>query len=208
MERVLGQGRVIQFSVPLHVKALDEKTSRPWHNYFSQSSFGIVLVDRVCKYLAGDAVDPELNYFAGVPPLVVPPPPPLAGPYTLHGPELAAAETNLAFNENGEKLAVAQATVPGNYLVKDAKDRSVAGFSVNVRPEESQLDRIPVTDFDAVWARTRSCRRTRKNLERRSARALGAAPGADALAHDDCPRFLVIESLLANRFYRVAGIRH
>jgi hypothetical protein len=124
----------------------------------------------------------------------------------LQGPNLTAAETNLSFAETGAKLAVTQATSTGNYLVKDAKNRTVAGFSVNVRPEESQLERVPVEDLDAVLGKDAVLPVGRKR------------PLQEALQGHWKPPLelmpwlmmivlvaLVVESLLANKFYKAAS---
>src|SRR5262249_38087799 len=50
VERPLGQGAVIQLTTPLDGRNVAK--NRPWHNYWSDSSFGLVLTDRVCRYLA------------------------------------------------------------------------------------------------------------------------------------------------------------
>src|SRR5262249_9215578 len=64
LDRVVGRGHVIQFTTPLDAR--DFNRNRKWHNYWGlDSSFGLVLEDQVCRYLAGDSTKPELNYFCG-----------------------------------------------------------------------------------------------------------------------------------------------
>src|SRR5439155_507287 len=83
------------------------------------------------------------NYLCGQVPQV-PLPAPLESPYTLQGPALTASERTLKTPGEGERLAVSQASAPGHYVVLDGKGRTAAGFSLAVRPEENDLERVPV----------------------------------------------------------------
>jgi hypothetical protein len=53
VEKTLDRGRVVLFTVVLDGRRFD-KDSRDWHNYWKDSSFGLVLVNQVAGYLAGD----------------------------------------------------------------------------------------------------------------------------------------------------------
>jgi hypothetical protein len=44
-------------------------------------------------------------------------------------------------------VAVPQASLPGNYAVSDGAGRKVAGFSLNIRPDESDLERVPAAEI-------------------------------------------------------------
>jgi hypothetical protein len=201
LERPLGQGWVVLFTVPLG--GLPVTGDDRWHNYWEDSSFGLVLTDRVCRYLAGDATPPEVNYFCGQPvqvALASPPPPP---PYTLQGPGLTAAETNLKALSGEGRLPVPQASQPGNYTVLDGKGRTAAGFSLNIRAEESQLDRVPAEEVEAVLGKGAVLQVDRKVSLHEALQGLRAPP-VELLPWLMMAVLLVltVESFLANRFYR------
>src|SRR5262249_4755725 len=63
----LGKGRVILFTTPLDDRQLvpGNPASPRWHNYWQDSSFGLVLADRVCRYLAGEEAAPDPNGLCG-----------------------------------------------------------------------------------------------------------------------------------------------
>jgi hypothetical protein len=192
---------VVLFTVPLG--GLPVTGDDRWHNYWEDSSFGLVLADRVCRYLAGDATPPEVNYFCGQPvqvALASPPPPP---PYTLQGPGLTAAETNLKALSGEGRLPVPQASQPGNYTVLDGKGRTAAGFSLNIRAEESQLDRVPAEEVEAVLGKGAVLQVDRKVSLREALQGLRAPP-VELLPWLMMAVLLVltVESFLANRFYR------
>jgi hypothetical protein len=202
-ERTVGKGKVLLFTTPLDPRRrLDPKkaASPQWTNYL-ESSFVVVLIDRVCRYLAGESAVPELNFRCGQTPFAAVPAP-REPPYTLAHPAMAGVERNLKIPETGPVLAP-QAAAPGNYLVRDGKDRPVAGFSLNVDPRESDLGRVPAEELNAV-------------LGKDAVLPVGrSASLADALAATRPPPVellpylmmlllvvLTLESLLANRFYR------
>jgi hypothetical protein len=200
LERTVERGHVILFTTPLDMRELDR--NRRWHNYWGlDSSFGLVLEDQVCRYLAGDSTKPELNFFCGQTPRV--PLPPSTPPYTLDGPGLAVAETNVKMNKGDTALSLPQAVAPGNYAVRDAKKRIVAGCSLNVRPQESELDRVPAEEIESVLGKE-----TLMQVGRTMSMKDGLA-GMQPLPLELLPWLmmtvlvvLTIEGLLANRFYR------
>ncbi len=147
-ERTVGRGHVLQLTTPLDFRDLDR--NRRWHNYWQDSSFGLVLVDQMCRYLAGDAVLPEVNFLCGQPVQLTVPLATASPPLTLQGPGLSLAEANLPAPDNTGRLGVAQAQVPGNFSVLDSKGGLVAGFSMNVRTEESNLEKVPKEAIEQV----------------------------------------------------------
>jgi len=209
LDRAVGRGHVIQFTTPLDLRELDRH--RPWHNYWGLgSSFGLVLEDQVCRYLAGDSMKPELNYFCGQTPRIplletgeaLAPPTP---PYTLDGPGLAVAETNIKRNDGDTQLALPQAVMPGNYAVRDANKRIVAGCSLNVRPQESELERVPVEEIESVLGQE-TLLQVGRTLSMKDALA-GMQPASFELLPwlmMTVLAMLTLESLLSNRFYRRA----
>jgi hypothetical protein len=204
LDRAVGSGHVIQFTTPLDTRDLER--NRKWHNYWAlDTSFGLVLEDQVCRYLAGDSTKPELNYFCGQTPRV---PLPLSldsPPYTLDGPGLAVAETNVKVNESDTQLSLPQAVVPGNYAVRDAKKRLVAGCSLNIRPQESDLERVPAEEIEAVLGKE-TMLQVGRTISLKEALAGMRPPPLELLPWLMMAVLVVlmVESLLANRFYRRA----
>jgi hypothetical protein len=201
VERPLGKGLVLQFTTPLDDRRLDG--ARRWHNYWEDSSFGLVLVDQVCRYLAGDSTLPPLSAFCGQAVQVPLPAPPPEPPLTLQGPGLTQAETNLKAPDAGGLLSVPQATAAGNYTVRDSKDRVVAGFSLNVRPEEGLLERVPAEEIEAALGKD-SVLQAGRGVSLREAMQSVKAPPVELLPWLMMTVLLVltVEGLLANKFYR------
>jgi hypothetical protein len=200
LERVVGRGRVLQLTTPLDFRELDR--NRRWINYWQESSFGVVLADQLCHYLAGDSLPPELNFLCGNP-VVLNLGPAAAPPLILQGPNLVLAEANLRSPGPDGRLAVPQATAPGNYAVVDSKGSPVAAFSLNVHAEESRLDRVPAEEIEAVLGpgsllqlgRAASLKTALEGLQPPPVEMLPWLMMVVLLV-------LAVESVLANKFYR------
>jgi hypothetical protein len=202
VERRLGKGKVVQLTVPLSGRELADR--RPWHNYWSGSSFGVQLAHECCRHLAGGVAAVDLNFVCGQVPSVT-----LAGavgPLTLDGPGLTASEKTMAAKDG--RLTLPQATTPGNFLVlgAGADKRVLAGFSVNAPAEEGRLERVPKEDIEAVLGPASVATVPRKVPLRQ------ALPGATEPPHELLPYLLLLvvlliagEGVLANRFYRPAA---
>jgi hypothetical protein len=203
VERPLGRGRVLQFTTPM---GATRGTETPWHNYWTDSSFGLVLTDQVCRYLAGESAQPEVNYLCGQLPQVALPAP-LSPPYTLDGPVLSPSEKTLKTPADegpaGGKLTVPQAQVPGHFLVQDSTGRTVAGFSVNVRAEESDLDRVPVEELESSLGKG-AVLRVDRAISVSEAIQQTRPPPVELLPYLMILLLAVLfgESVLANKFYR------
>jgi hypothetical protein len=203
LDRAVGRGHVILFTTPLDTRELDR--NRPWHNYWVlDTSFGLVLEDQVCRYLAGDSTRPDLNYFCGQTPRL--PLPSAPAPYTLDGPGLAVAETNIKLNEGDTSLSLPQAVVPGNYAVRDSHKRIVAGCSLNVRPQESELERVPADEIESLLGRE-TLLQVGRTITMKDALTGMRPPPLELLPWLMMVvlAVLTVESLLANRFYRRAA---
>ncbi len=203
LDRTVGRGHVILFTTPLDTRELDR--NRPWHNYWGlDSSFGLVLEDQVCRYLAGDSTRPELNYYSGQTPRL--PLPSAPAPYTLDGPGLAVAETNIKINEGDTSLSLPQAVVPGNYAVYDARKRMIAGCSLNVRPQESELERVPGEEIESVLGKE-TLLQVGRTITMKDALTGMRPPPLELLPWLMMVvlAVLTVESMLANRFYRRAA---
>jgi hypothetical protein len=201
LERTLGQGRVVLFTTPLDLRFMEPGSPRQWNNYW-QSSFGLVLIDRVCRYLGGEVTVPEMNFRCGRLPQVTIPAG-AEGPFTLSGPALVGAEHNVKLPPKGGPVVLRQAVQAGNYLVLDGKNQPVAGFSLDIPAVETDLERVPVEQLEQVLGK--GC----------VVQVAGSSSLRDALASARRPPLellpllmmtllvvLTVESLLANRFYR------
>jgi hypothetical protein len=201
LERVVGRGRVLMLTTAL------DPGAKAWNQYFGLSSFGFSLTYLLVEYLAGDTEEAALNYVTGqaVPvPLPAQPGPPV---YTLTGPGVGASDATLTRQPEQRELRVVNTANPGNFqvLAGDAGRgaRRVAAFSLNPRPDEYQLDRVPAEQIEALLGegsvlpvgRTASLR---DRLQERWAQPLDLAPWLLVALL----LFLAVESLLANRFYR------
>jgi hypothetical protein len=145
--RTIGAGRIVQLTGPLDDRKFPAE--RPWQNYYEVDAwFGLVLVDRVCTFLAGAATAPTLNFLSGNPVQLTLTGPPATPPLKLTGPEPSATEARLTTDEG--QLSVTGADEPGNYQVQDGRNGPVAAFSVAVRREESDLQRVPVEELEAA----------------------------------------------------------
>jgi hypothetical protein len=201
LERTVGKGKVLEVTTPLDFRELDKV--RRWDNY-NESSFPLVLVDQMCRYLAGDSTLPDLNFLCGQPVQVTVLPG--APPFTLQGPGLTVAEARLQPPDKEGRLSSPQAAAPGNFVVLDGKDRTAAAFSLNIRAEESQLDKVPIEEIEPVLGpgavlqvgRTISLKEALQGLQPPPVELLPYVLMAVLLA-------LALEAFLANRFYRQAA---
>jgi hypothetical protein len=144
VERAVGEGRVLLFTTGFDGRRVNERAW--WNNYLETgSSFYPVLVNLAMGYLAGDLDPVSFNFISGQPVLVSLPPEAREPLYSLEGPGLPGTEASIPRQADQAQLQITQAVVPGNFTVRDGNGRAVAGFSVNVRSEESQLTRDPDT---------------------------------------------------------------
>lgn len=206
LERQVGRGRVLLFTTQLaNPRSADDQVERPWQNYWSDNrgAFGLPLVDLTCRYLAGESSAPELNYLCGQPVTVAIPPAPYTTPFTLQGPGLTPSENNVPVPDNSPALPITHTLGPGHYTVLDGNRVPFAGFSLNVRPEEYNLERVPVADIEAALGKD-TVLTPGPSLDLRQLLKTRWAPPFDLLPY--LMMFLLlalaVESLIANFFYR------
>ncbi len=200
LERLVGQGRVVLFTSPLDVRFLEGSRTQ-WNNYL-ESSFLVVLVDRACRYLGGESAVPEMNFRCGQAAQVTLPAA-AAGPFTLAGPGLSGSDRTVRLPAPGRPLLLAQAVQPGNYQVLDGKNARLAGFSLDLSPVETDLERIPAEQIEQVLGdgsvvQVGFSTSLRDELARARKPPLELLP----LLMIGLLAVLTCESLLANRFYR------
>jgi hypothetical protein len=220
-DRQKGPGRVLLFTTPLDGRQL------PWNNYLEAlNSFYLVLAKVAVGYLAGNVQEADLNHLLTGQTLkqgvrVPLPLTPRFANYILSQAEKPPAPdgTGAPFlalvprpaDEN--QLHITQAVEPGTYslLGSEGDKHWLAGFSLNVPPEEGVLTRVPVEPIEellgpgSVLAVERG--RTLRDL-------LGALfKGRWHLSVVELFPWLMIlvllvltvENLLANKFYRRAA---
>jgi hypothetical protein len=206
-----ARGRVLMFTTSLDWPEIAPNVH--WHNFYD-GSFGLVLINEACKYLAGDTTDENPNFLCGAPVVL-----PLSrsaprGVYRLDAPDpdLTESERSITVGKDDRTLEVRSASAPGQYTVYDPNRNRFAGFSLNVAPDESRLDRLPDGEIEKALGPGSVVR-----LEPGASlnEALGRRPQATASAPpppapvDLLPTlmmltllFLAVEGLLANRFYQ------
>jgi hypothetical protein len=199
LERSVGAGHVLMLTTPIGPDFKD------WNNYVSLSSFGFVLSNMMVRYLAGDEQEPTYNYITGQTVPVPLPAKPFLPTYTLAGPGVVGSDATLTRQPEQRELRIVNATTPGNFtvLAMERGAQRLAAFSLNTRPDECRLDRVPLEQIEALLGpgsvlpigRTVSLR---DRLQERWAQPLELAPWLLIVLL----LFLAIESLLANRFYR------
>lgn len=173
LEKSLGLGRVFLFSVVQDNRRYDAEGKdirrelnpsrkslpgdRDWTNYWKDSSFGYLLTLKTLSYLAGDGPMESRNYFPGQDiSVALPLETPAGAVFHLEGGpdlDLSESERNLRANREGTEgasLTVPAIAIPGNYRILNGQQTVISAFSINNRPEESQLNRISPSIMEAV----------------------------------------------------------
>ncbi len=135
------QGHVLLFTTPLDLR------EPAWNDYFkSKTSFYLVMITYVSRYLMGELQRPTLNFQADIEEPVIPLPPRSNYPdYILRGPNFTRVQP-----KEGENLLRLgkYAEEPGNYTVEGvsqggSRGKIIGRFSVNLSAQEGNLDRHP-----------------------------------------------------------------
>ncbi len=200
LERLSDAGKGRKGKVLLFTTTFDPRGKEPaWNDYLdSTNSFYVVITRLATTYLAGDLEALQLNFLSGqADPLVKLPMEPRYPAYSLRGPELL------------EQVAVEkQAVLPGNYTVEGVTGgggagKRVAGFSLNIPAEESDLTRVPPSEIEALFGAGTVVPVERKTSIRESLQGhwnqpLELFPFLMILLL----LILAVENLLANKFYK------
>ncbi len=150
VERSVGDGRVVLFTTTLDRRQI--APDRDWNNFYTDSSFGLVLINEACKYLAGDESGESLNYLCGTPVVLPLPASAPRGVYRLDAPDpdLTESERSLTAGKDDHSLEVRAASAPGQYTLYDPGHNRFAAYSMNISPKEADLTRLPVQDIETV----------------------------------------------------------
>ncbi len=205
------RGRVLLFTTRLNRPDPKDASDRDWNNFYTDSSFGLVLINEACKYLAGDSSMENPNFICGDPVVLPLPASAPRGVYRLNtpDPDLTESERSITVAAGDKMLEVRAASAPGSYTVFDPNRSLYTAFSLNVSPDEARLDRLPAEAIEKALG---------------PGSVLAAGPGLSAALRDRARTattaepppapvdllpllmmltllFLTFEGLLANRFY-------
>jgi hypothetical protein len=140
VERRVGkEGKVVLFTT-----LLDYTTPTIWNN-FAQNYAYLVFVTEATKYLAGNPDNVNLNVLSGEMVMVDIPGAPRYPEYVLRR---DGAYDKFPVGEQQTSVPTRQ-TVPGNYVVEGG-GKVLAGFSVNLPADESNLARVPPEEIQAL----------------------------------------------------------
>jgi hypothetical protein len=193
----VGRGKVVLFTTPLEYGS-------SWNNYMqSDSSFCVILPHLTMKYLAGSGAGVNVNFRSGEPVALPLPPGRRHPPYTVEPAALEDAGPLLDPPPGENLLRIKGAVRPGNYSVLDNNLSPVTAFSVNLLPVESDLTRLPEEQITSLFG-PGSVLPVSKNMKLLDALREHWKQPVELL-----PLLLVllllvlvVENLLANKFYR------
>jgi hypothetical protein len=202
LERPIGAGRAITVTTPVS----DSGTGNPW-NLLPVSDAAwtfMILANQMASYLAGGGGE-QLNYFAGQTAVLELDPESQRANYLFSGGPADAA-VPLAADLQRHRLVITATEQPGNYRVQSGGSETGfnRGISINLAPEQTQLERLDQKELAQIFAPEKiRVAQTRKQIDRdvsmgRVGREL-FPPLILAVAV-----FLMLEAVLANRFYRSA----
>ncbi|HVS37453.1 MAG TPA: BatA domain-containing protein [Gemmataceae bacterium] len=206
------RGRVLLFTTRLDRPSPNDSADPSWNNFY-ESSFGPVLINEACKFLAGDSSAEDLNFVCGTPIELPLPPSAARGVYRLNSPDpdLSESERSITVDDKDRSLKIGAASAPGLYSVFDPNRNLFTAFSLNVSPGESQLDRLPAQEIEralgpgSVVAAQPGVSLDATLRERTAAMTAPEPPTAPVpllpLLMVLTLLFLTFEGLLANRFY-------
>jgi len=197
LERPLGDGRVLTMTTPVS----DRPGDKPWNLLPAGQAwpFGM-LVHGMVLYLVGSG-DQQLNYFAGQTAVLQFDPQGTRRTYQLFAP--GEMSFPLSADPTRHRLVITSTDRVGNYRVRAGGTSGVdRGFSVNLAPEQTELDRIDEEELSKVFGPLDyRVARTQHEIERdfsegRVGRELFAALIILFVV------VLAAEHVMANRFYR------
>ena len=148
MERTIGQGRCLMFT-----SAMDNLRDggSQWNNFVVDNWSFLMLTDKILQHLTG-ASNTKRNYIAGESIVIPVPASQRFDQYLLRRPGLRQTRGSMLADESSVLLT--DATDAGHYRLKPFEARSPfeAAFSVNMRDEESNLEKIRDDQLNAMLA--------------------------------------------------------
>lgn len=147
IERSVGAGRVLTLTTP----AAPRPGESPWNLLPTGIDAWpyLILMNELTLYLCG-ANDATFNYRAGQVAVVRARGRSVPSSYVLTAPN--AEPQRRGADPRQSAIAITATDLPGNYLLQAGgqDDRFVAGFSVNLSPESTQLTRLTAEEIDTL----------------------------------------------------------
>ncbi|MCA9035077.1 MAG: BatA domain-containing protein [Planctomycetaceae bacterium] len=151
LERRVGSGRCLMFT-----SALDNLVNggSDWNNLVVENWSFIPLADSIMQYLIG-ATDQVHNFVAGRPVEIQVPPSQRFGQYLLRRPEFR--QTRAALPADQTTILISDADDAGHYQIRPFESTSpfLSSFSVNLRDDESNLNRLPPEQLNEILGEDR-----------------------------------------------------
>jgi hypothetical protein len=211
LERNILKGKVLLLTTKMDPP--NEPTD--WNDYWS-TSWAVAFPDMMLRYLAGSAADVNFNYSCGAA-VTIPLAKLLGGRrdnLIITGPGILSPDALIRLTERQTELRVGppRTNAAGNFRITAANDPPpgsppnwIDGFSANLPPEESTLDKAPVEGIEDLTGKD-SVIPVGKNVP------LAELLDKNPISQHPVELFpwlliavlmlFVLEGLLANRFYR------
>jgi len=218
LERQIGAtGKVLLFTTPLDGRfeiGSGAKAKVRFNNDYAGSSFFLVLSNLTVRYLTGEMEDATYNFISGQNVFIKWPidASDRSKFYFLSGPDLSDKEAEVIrpLNEAILRLGPDRLRSAGNYDVRsDPADKKREfkpwreGFSLNAPVDESNLERVPIPEIEAILGEKTVVASDR---ERKLQDILGGKFGAPIELFPFLMilllLFMAFENLLSNKFYK------
>ncbi len=197
LERPVEGGRVLTMTTPIS----DDPNRKPWNLLPVGEAWPfVILANQTVSYLVG-STDQQLNYVAGQPAVLQLDPQLPHEFYQVRAPDESTFRR--AADVDRHVLVVSATDQVGNYRVRAGGEKGVdRGFSVNLSPEQSNLERIDEEELTRVFGPfDYRLARTKEEIEHNVNRArvgLELFPYLILVV----AMVLALEHLIANRFYK------
>jgi hypothetical protein len=202
-----AKGKVVLLTTRMDIMPNDDL----WHDYWQEeSTWYLVFPYLLARYLAGDTADANFNYATGATVAVPLPRGRLDrdSVIVLDGPGVGMDESKpkVGAQQTELRLGPPRTGTPGNYLLSVKKDGAFVwrdGFSTNVPPEESNLEKVSIEEIEKLTGPGRVFPIDRNSTLRDWLDvALGQPVDLFPWLLIAVLMLFVLEGLAANRFYR------
>jgi len=200
LERPLGLGRAITMTTPVS----DRPNQDPWNMLPVGEAWPfVILMNQLMLYAVGSA-DQQLNYVAGQTAVLSAERFATPRPFVLTTPPPQESKVSLSSDPQRNLLSITATDQPGNYRVQGGGDAAGVdrGFSVNLAPDQTQLERLPVEKLKEIFGPF-------DYRVVRSEEQLDRAVTSGRVGRELFPLLILLvalllaaEHFLANRFYR------